>query len=644
MELTTKQKEAVHATKGNVLVHAGAGSGKTSVFTARIANLIGNKGVKPSEILGMTFTNEASENMRDRLSNLIGKKSAKEVNLMTFHSFAYRLLRSRYVGEYANKTIMKHWWKQQQLYDIVGKRKSGNDVGLNLICKAGDLGSFISFQKSNMIREGMHVIWEDRFEEYGTKKELQKAFDTYCELVRNARLIDFDDMLVDLYYKLLEDDDLLFDLKDEYKYVMVDEFQDTNTVNLEILKLITDNNLFVVGDFRQGVYGFINANISNILNFEDTFNDVNLIELEDNFRSTDNIVKFANSVIDKSPIEKYKSFSEQVASRGEIGSQVRVRVYADEAEEAEHIIEMIERDNESGMPYEFFAILSRTNAQLGFYESLFAEHEIPVDVSSSKSFFDRREIDDILSYAEHTIKPNDDMSMVRIMNSPSRFISKATVNQLNEFAYNNSVSFEEACSKMNTGRSRTNITRLLSLFDELRESEEDMNASEFLKTVYRKTGYQQHIEKTSATVSDLSMKEDSIKRLFGIAKKFKDIKAFLGHVSVIKNNSNPNKEGVKLMTVHASKGLEFERVFLPSITEENFPHDMNKDIEEERRLLYVATSRAKNEMDISIPVFSGNDSDTVLPSPFLEDVMGERLFNARKEVLRNGGVKEITFP
>lgn len=495
-----------------------------------------------------------------------------------------------------------------------------------------------------MIREGMEVLWRPEFDAYGERHELQKAFDTYCELVRNARLIDFDDMLVDLYYKLLEDDGLLFDLKDEFRYIMVDEFQDTNTVSLEILKLITDNNLFVVGDFRQGIYGFINANVENILDFTDTFEDVKLIELQDNFRSTDNIVEFANTVIDRSPNKKYKKFDKQIASRGVKGAPVKIKIYSNEQTEAEDIIDSIEIGYENGTPYEDYAIITRTNAQIGFYESLFADREIPVDVSNTKSFFDRREISDLLAYAEHTVKEHDGMSMKKIMNSPNRFISKSDITQLDKYAYNNNISFEEACSRMNSGRSNTNVKKLVSLFRELRNNVEDTNASVFLKTVYAKTGYNQHIDKTSATNSELTMKQDSVQRLFDIAKKFRTIETFLAHVSVIKsNNNNPNKEGVKIMTVHASKGLEFEHVFLPSVTEDNFPHDMNPDIEEERRLFYVASSRAKNIMEISTPAFTPTGSSAINPSPFLEDVMGDKLVDARRKVIQGIGEYSTEF-
>lgn len=637
MKLTDRQNEAVHSKSGNVLVHAGAGSGKTACFTARIANLIGNEKVDPESILGLTFTKDAAENMRSRLKGLIGKKKSDKVHLTTFHSFAYGILKSNYPSAYQGKQIAQSWWSMSKLYDIVSKQSYGNNVGLNMSIKAGELGSFISYQKSNMIKIGMDVIIDENVSYVSgeSRESLQKAFDTYCELVRNARIIEFDDMLVDLYYKLLDDKNLLKDIRSKYKYVMVDEFQDTNTINMEIIKLISDNNLFVVGDFRQGIYGFINANINNILDFNSDFENVHLIELQENFRSTDNIVNFANNVISASPVEKYKQFSEQLPARGVVGSNIDINVYTDDYTEVTSIGEDIKDMVENGYyDYSDFAILSRTNTLLGFYESEFANMDIPVDLSSGKSFFDRKEISDLLAYAEHTVDESDDMSMRKIINSPSRFVSKALTNQLDEYAYNNSISFEQACSAMDCGKSNTNIKNMVRLFDQLRDHE-DVNASKFLKEVYRKIGYEKHMESKTPSVQELQMKKDAIERLFELAKKFTTIKKFLGHISVIRSNNKKSKDGVKMMTVHGSKGLEFRYVFLPSVTKDNFPHDMSNDVEEERRLFYVASSRAKECMSISTPVFTAGGTSTYIPSPFLVDVVGTaNMDSARKAVMR----------
>lgn len=646
MKLTDKQNEAVHSTSGNVLVHAGAGSGKTSSYVGRIANLIGNEKVSPTSILGLTFTKDAAENMRKKLALMVGKNKAKEVHLSTFHSFAYGILKSHYPHEYTGKTIMQDWWRMSKLYEIVSKQGYGNNIGLNLSCKAGELGSFISYQKSNMIKEGMEVIIDEKTDYVNSISHelLQEAFDIYCEAARNARAFEFDDMLVDLYYKLKEDESLLSYIKNKYNYIMVDEFQDTNTVNMEIIKMIAAENLFVVGDFRQGIYGFINANIDNILNFTENFNDVNLIELQDNFRSTDNIVGFANKVIRTSPVEGYKKFSEQLAARNIEGNPVNVNIYKDEYTEVKSIGEKILlNEDEADHDFNDFAVLARTNSQLGFYESEFANMEIPVDLSNGKSFFDRKEISDMLAYAQHALDPEDDMTLRKVINTPNRFISKAVVNKLDEYSYNNDISLEAACNRMDSGKSNANIRKVTALFEQLREHVDDMNASKFLKLIYAKTRYLEHIEKTTGSTSEIGMKKDSINRLFDLAKKFGTIKKFLGHVSVIKSNNSKSREGVKLMTVHGSKGLEFNYVFLPTVTKDNFPHDMNSDAEEERRLFYVASSRAKQNMDVSFPVFTSDGTSTFTPSPFLVDVIGDEIELGRKKVIHGSNITELTY-
>lgn len=622
MKLTENQKKAVSFLDGNALINAGSGAGKTSMLTARVANLIGNKRVEPNRILALTFTKEATQNMRDRLQSTIGD-DAKDVHIYTFHSFAYRIMRSKFPSMYKNKTIMQGWWKTRKMYDIVGERTSNNSLGLGLNIRAGDLEQFISYQKSNMIKGNMNVIIDTEkfpFLEMETRENLQMAFNSYCEQVEYARLIEFDDMLVDFYYKLKENEVFLDSVKGSYDYILVDEFQDTNSINLEIIRLISENNLFVVGDFRQGVYGFINANIDNILDFADTFPNVETIELQENFRSTDSIVNFANDIIEVAPVPSYKKFGKQIPARGVEGESVKVNFYQNDLDETISIGRKIQEMVESeGYNYNDFAILYRTNAQLGIYESEFTHMEIPVDVSTSYSFFDRKEISDILSYALHSINPEDDMSMRKVINSPNRFISNAIVSEIDEYSYKNNMTFEEGCSHYESGKYKGRLDSFVSLFQNIRE-DMDMNASQFLKRIYSLTGYESFINKTAKTTSELDAKLDSIHRLFEISKRFSSVGSFLTHVEIVKQNGKKNDNGVKLMTAHGSKGLEFDHVFIPSVVMGNYPHDMNTDYEEERRLFYVACTRAKETMTLSIPIYSSDGNGLYEPSPFLTDM------------------------
>lgn len=647
MPLTENQMRAISFLDGNALINAGAGSGKSTVLIARIAKLIAEHAIEPEMILGLTFTNEAAENMRKKLKQHIGKKKSDEVYLSTFHSFAYRWLKQNYAEEYVNKKVMESWWKTQTLYDIVGEDSSGNPIGLGIELKAGDLAGFISYQKANLIKQGMPVLLDESISYVNNidRYYLQKAYDTYCELVKNARLIDFDDMLMNFYYKLLENPNQCQELKGRFKYIMVDEFQDSNTAMLAILKLITENNLFVVGDFRQGIYGFINATIDNILEFKNNFDDVTLIELKENFRSTDEVVRISNNLIAKSPIERYKSFSEQVAAKGVNDTKVVLKAYQDEYIESQSILNEIETLMEKNEELSFsdFCVLCRTNAQLGVYESVFADEDIPVDISTSKSFFDRKEIADLIAYASVIANPNDDMSLRKVINSPNRFISKAIINQLEEYGFKHNLTLKESIHSMNTGKFASRFFKLTDLIDELADQVDDLNAYRLLKKIYKQTKYEEFMSNKASSHSELILRQEAIEKLFELSKKFSDIQSFLAHVSVIKNNSKKNKDAVHLMTVHASKGLEFDTVFVPSVTSENYPHEMNPNIEEERRILYVALSRAISKLYVSFPVFGNGGKQIVKPSPFLVDIAQDKVKKMKQEITYGKTEIEMTY-
>ena len=636
MRLTENQKRAVHFKHGNALINAGGGSGKTAVITARISNLIANENVKPESILALTFTKEAAQNMRDRLGGIIGKEKASRVEISTFHSFAYRYMNKYFPDYYQNVNMMQNWWKMSKLYDIVSKPSKNNDIGLSLGIRAGDLGSFVSYQKANKIKGGMNILIDEKtsYVDSVSEFDLQKAFDMYCTSVTNARLLDFDDMLVDFYYQLENNLDFRNELKNVFEFIMVDEFQDTNTINLDILKLISENNLFAVGDFRQGIYGFINANIDNILDFENIFESVTKIELSDNFRSTKNIVSFINEIIDKSPNEKYKRFDKQLAARSDVGEKIKLKVYNSEANEIKGVISKIEDLLDSGKIKDVndIAIITRTNAHIGMIESMMAEAKLPVDVSNTRSFFDRREIADMLSYAKHALDDKDDMSIKRIINSPSRYISKSLIGSIESSAYENNTTFEKACSSFDSW----GLNSLLSTFRHLRKNT-NVNAGKFLREISRNVRYEEHINKIATSSSEANNRISALNRLFELAYSFSNIEKFLTHVSIIQSNNSKQKDGIKILTAHAAKGLEYKYVFVVSCTSENFPHSMSQDAEEERRLFYVACSRAKDFLEVSYPIYGSSLTEGVKEvSPFLEDVAELEMARLRKECLYGG--------
>lgn len=303
MKLTDEQKDCVLSVEGNVVAIASAGSGKTASFTTRIAYVIQEKNINPFNILAITFTKKASEEMKKRLRKMVGKDKTDKVAMGTFHSIAYRLLKAL-DSDFAKLKIAPDWWRFGLLNDMCKMHDSKNPNGLNLGIKAGELASFISYQKSNMIHPTEDVLIDDNVDyvDCVSRQLLQEAYVKYEALKTQSRQIDFDDMLLYMYEKLKADTAFREKLQKQYTYIMVDEFQDSAKIVIEIIKMINKENVFVVGDFRQSIYKFINANVENILNFKDEFN-AKLIELNKNFRSTQNIVNLSNQVIANSPIE-----------------------------------------------------------------------------------------------------------------------------------------------------------------------------------------------------------------------------------------------------------------------------------------------------------------------------------------------------
>lgn len=613
---------------GIALVNSGAGSGKTSVFTARIANLILNKSISPTRILGLTFTNEAATSMKNKLATKIGDDKAKMVNLSTFHSFAYRTMKSNFPELYKGKQIVQQWWKIQTASEVVSFT---DGFGLNM--KPGEFLGFVSYQKANLVRANMDVVVDSQvpYAKGEDVNKLKRAYERFLELCEHARVYDFDDMLLDFFYKLDETEWLVEKMKSQYTYIMVDEFQDTSMVNLEILKKISDNNLFVVGDFRQGIYSFINADIDNILTFASVFPNTKLIELRENFRSTTNIVKISNDVIDASPNEKYKGFSSQLAGRLDDGERIKITGFNMLDDEIQYICDSIEKKHENThLNYADFAIICRTNAELGFFESEMADKGIPVRLSSNKSFFDRSEIADVLAYATHAADEWDDMSLRRIYNTPNRFIAKKTMTGLTEYAYKNKVSLEEALERGDVGRSGYAFDNLLDIFAFLRKHL-DKPADKFLKIIIDKVKYEDHINNKSATANDLVIRKEALDKLLKMASRFTSIRSFLAHVDIIKSNSKKDEDAVNVMTTHASKGLEFDTVYVSNVNELSYPHVMSTDPEEERRLLYVALSRAVNTLEVTYVQMS--EKDVINPSPFLVDIAPIQVEVVKKNIM-----------
>lgn len=644
MKLTKEQRDAVITTEGNILCVASAGSGKTASFTSRIAYMIKEKGISPYEIMAVSFTKKASEEMKKRLTKMVGKDSSDKVVMGTFHSISYRLMKAL-DKDFAKLQICPDWWRFSLYNDMCKPKNDKNPNGLNLGCKAGELASFISYQKANMVKTTDSVIInEDTDYVDGVSRALlQEAYVNYEFIKNNSRQIDFDDMLLLMYKKLKSDEKFRNRLSEQYKYIMVDEFQDSPRIILEIIKMINNKNVFVVGDFRQSIYKFINANIENILYFKDEFKDTTLIELNKNFRSTQNIVKLSNQIIANSPIEKYKDYkpSESVA---EVGENIEFNLYNNEYDQILSIANKVETLNEQGTPLKEMAILVRTNAQTALIEDVFAEKDIPYEVSKSMSFFDRKEILDILSYARLSVDREDDGSFRRIYNTPNRYLSKKFIHELETFASDRDMSLMDAIRVTHHNaewKYKRNLDAIANIINELKfQVESNVNAGRFLRNIVRLTGYTKYVNETTTSASAIDEKNESIEKLCEMGAKFPNIKAFLAHVSKIKEKQNKSKgqDAVQITTIHSAKGLEWDACFVINCNDGLMPHTMNNDIEEERRLFYVACSRPRKKLHISFN-FYDNDFKIQLESPFITELIGKDTTDEMKKELFRGATE-----
>ncbi|MFJ8247314.1 ATP-dependent helicase [Peribacillus asahii] len=648
MSFTKEQLEAINTIDGNIVTIASAGSGKTSAFTTRIGNMIGNHDISPYEILAITYTKRASEEIQKRLSKMIGKEKTKKVAIGTFHSIAYRLLKIL-DPEFDKVAIAPDWWRLSTLNDLCKPRTDKNHRGLNLPLKAGELAQFISYQKANLVYPNDKFVINEQMEfvDGVDKSLLREAYATYEQLKEQSRQIDFDDLLVSFYEKLRDDKHFRDRIQSQYKYVMVDEFQDSATVIISIIKLVNDRNVFVVGDHRQSIYAFINADINNILNFKNNFKDAKLIELNNNFRSTQNIVNLSNDIIDHSPIKQYRDYkhSESVA---EVGEKVRFTLYQDERRQANSIVRKIEELSDNGTPLSEIAIIVRANAQTAIFEEVLADNDIPFDVSKSTSFFDRKEVLDLLSYARLIANSEDDASFRRVINSPNRYLSKKFVEDLEKFAGTHDMNLLQAIRvtpQAGDWRFERGINNFIKVIQDLHQ-QSNVNAGRFIRNVVRLTRYTEYINESTITASSIPEKLDAVEKLCEMAGKFPTIQAFLAHVSKIneKKNKSKGKDAVNIVTAHSAKGLEWDTVFVVNVNEELFPHRMNACEEEERRLFYVACSRPKKRLFVSWWFYS-SDMEKINEGMFITELLGkEKTLEMKKELFRGSAEVHEYYP
>ena len=559
-KLNEPQREAVYHTDGPLLILAGAGSGKTRVLTHRIAYLIGERGVNPWNILAITFTNKAAEEMRQRVDNLVGF-GAESVWVSTFHSACVRILR-RFIDRlgYENHFTIYDTDDQKTLIKEVCRKV---DVDTKVF-KERSLLSAISSAKNEM-------ILPDEFELNAggdfAKMKIAKVYREYEAQMRANNALDFDDLLVKTVQLLQTQPDVLESYQERFRYIMVDEYQDTNTVQFQLVSLLAGKykNLCVVGDDDQSIYKFRGANIRNILDFEHEFPDAKVIKLEQNYRSTGNILNAANSVIANNRGRKEKSLWTE---NGE-GELIRLRQFDTAFDEADFIGEDIKSAVRQGGSYNDSAVLYRTNAQSRLLEEKFIAMNIPYKIVGGVNFYARREIKDLLAYLKTIDNGRDDVAVRRIINVPKRGIGLTTINRIQESATERGIGFYEALLApgliAGVGRSATKLDSFAALIEYFKTLAEEMNITDLLQEVIEKTGYIESLENEDK--EEAKTRKENIDELISKAATYeescqdKDEKAtlsgFLEEVALVADidSLDEDQEYVVLMTLHSAKGL-----------------------------------------------------------------------------------------
>ena len=609
-KLNEPQREAVYHTDGPLLILAGAGSGKTRVLTHRIAYLIGERGVNPWNILAITFTNKAAEEMRQRVDNLVGF-GAESVWVSTFHSACVRILR-RFIDRlgYENHFTIYDTDDQKTLIKEVCRKV---DVDTKVF-KERSLLSAISSAKNEM-------ILPDEFELNAggdfAKMKIAKVYREYEAQMKANNALDFDDLLVKTVQLLQTQPDVLESYQERFRYIMVDEYQDTNTVQFQLVSLLAGKykNLCVVGDDDQSIYKFRGANIRNILDFEHEFPDAKVIKLEQNYRSTGNILNAANSVIANNRGRKEKSLWTE---NGE-GELIRLRQFDTAFDEADFIGEDIKSAVRQGGSYNDSAVLYRTNAQSRLLEEKFIAMNIPYKIVGGVNFYARREIKDLLAYLKTIDNGRDDVAVRRIINVPKRGIGLTTINRIQESATERGIGFYEALLApgliAGVGRSATKLDSFAALIEYFKTLAEEMSITDLLQDVIEKTGYIESLENEDK--EEAKTRKENIDELISKAATYeescqdKDEKAtlsgFLEEVALVADidSLDEDQEYVVLMTLHSAKGLEFPRVYLAGMEDGLFPGYMSinagdrEELEEERRLCYVGITRAEQELTLT---------------------------------------------
>ncbi|MDD6272704.1 MAG: UvrD-helicase domain-containing protein [bacterium] len=587
MLLNDKQKEAVNHKDGPCLVLAGAGSGKTRVLTERIINLIDN-GVSPYNILAITFTNKAAKEMRNRVELKLGDIS-NSIFIGTFHSFGLRILRENYyeIGYTSNITILDSDDSKSLIKRILKE--------LDLDPKEYDIKHIIS-RISSAKNDGISPSEYEKLFLREDDKVIAMVYAKYLKLLKENNSVDFDDLLLKPVELFKKNKEVLEKYQYRFQYILVDEYQDTNSIQYDLCKLLANkyNNIFVVGDANQSIYSWRNADYRNILNFEKDYKNTKVILLEENYRSTNNILKAANSVI-KNNSEGKKLNLWTSSGDGEVIDYIRTD---DEIKEAYFVTSKIKDLVSLGYKYNDFAVLYRTNAQSRTIEEAFVKSNIPFNIIGSYYFYNRKEIKDLLAYLNLIYNSSDSVSLERVINTPKRGIGPKSIENIRTISEENNISMFDA---INSGKE----LEWKNIILELREDSKNLSLSELIEDVLVKTGLRSEYELNPSIENDA--KVEYLNEFKSVAVSFEengiyDLETFLENIMLVADAGQykENSDAVNIMTLHSAKGLEFKVVFIVGMEEGIFPHQRSfeslSELEEERRLCYVGITRAKSKL------------------------------------------------
>ncbi len=628
--LNDKQYESVINTEGPLLVIAGAGSGKTKVLTHKIAYLIQEKNVLPWNILAITFTNKAANEMKERITGLVGE-TAKDIWMGTFHSICVRILRKHieqigYDSSFIifdtsdQKSLIKKCLKELQIDDKQFSEKS--------------VQSEISNAKNEMLEPEQYA-----FKAHGDfrREKIATVYELYQKRLKENNAIDFDDIINFTIKIFNEKPEIANYYSSKFRYILVDEYQDTNKSQFTLVKMLAEvhQNITVVGDNDQGIYSFRGADISNILNFEKDFKNTKIIKLEQNYRCTGNILKAANAII-KNNETKYEK---KLWTQNDEGTLPRVYSADNEYDEASFIVDQISRLKEN-YKYSDFAVLYRMNTQSRAIEDILRREAIPYKMVGGLKFYERKEIKDIISYLRLAQNPSDNLSLIRVINEPKRGIGKTSLDQVEQMANHHETSMYEIIKDANLyGLNRVYLKSrdFIDLIEDARNKKDTMSVSEFIQYMLKKSGYIKALEDEKTIEAENRI--ENLEEFLTVAMEFEKEEAentlqdFLEGMTLSSDidNVEETEDSVTLMTLHSAKGLEFPVVFLVGMEEGIFPGyraiGEPEAIEEERRLCYVGVTRAREKLFLTCSkmrtVFGSTSCN--LPSRFLEEIPQELL-------------------